>query len=569
MKNKKKPMAKAASGRGKVGIGNAKVAPKAKGKKQLSFKQRIILFSVMGALVLGALVGGFFGIRSLLGYGRDFDYLEADLSKYVTLSAEDLKNIKMTVRVDKPTEADVDAEILSLLVAYKTLAPGEPDPDAVIQNGSEVNLYYSGYILSENGDKEYFSGGSNLVSAAQDSAYTLVIGSGSFISGFEAGLCGIRPSDTEIPTVIKEGAISDGDVVYVNITGYHPNGKAITQSAKPLVLSPSLDEEYGKGFYELLKGVELTENACSSAITLESAREGEGTFVYTGIRPMYKTVGGKAHTVETYFPMNYSEANLQGKTAYFDVYVKDTTSFVLPEFTDAFLTDTAGVLPETLADYKGATLTEKYRSFLRQLLEDDYQVRLQEASEESFWKKIVEVAEVKRVPRAAWLEVYDEYMESLESTYKEYLSNMGYTEKVYSFDTFTKEYFKLSDGENYKDIVKENAKQTAGEKLIFFYAIELLDVAPSADVLSEASEKILEDLAKENSLLDESYYENKTDPEEKKAAYEEYVKELTSTKEKLKETLGEEYLRESAYYNHAFPKLLSLAKINYVGRGHS
>lgn len=569
MENKKKPTAKASSGRGKVGIGYAKAVPKVKEQKRLSFKQRIILFSVIGALVLGALVGGFFGIRSLLGYGRDFDYLEADLSKYVTLSAEDLKNIKMTVRVDKPTEADVDAEILSLLVAYKTLAPGEPDPDAVIQNGSEVNLYYSGYLLSENGEREYFSGGSNLASAAQGSEYMLVIGSGDFVSGFESGLCGIRPSDTEIPTVIQSGAISDGDVVYVNMTGYHPNGKAINQYAKPLVLSPSLDEEYGEGFYELLKGVELTENACSSAITLESVHEGEGSFVYTGIRPMYRTEGGKPHTVEAYFPMNYQDANLQGKTAYFDVYIRDTTSFVLPEFTDAFLTDTAGVLPEALADYKGATLTEKYKSFLRRVMEDDYQVRLQEASEESFWKKITSVAEVKRVPRAAWLEIYDEYMESLRSTYEDYLKNMGYTEKIYSFDTFTKEYFRLAEGENYKDRVKENAKQTAGEKMIFFHAIKLLDVAPSEDALSEAYEKILEDLAKENSFLDESYYEKKTDPEEKKAAYEEYVKELTSTKEKLKETLGEEYLRESAYYNHSFPRLLSLAKINYVGRGHS
>ena len=562
MKKKNKSKARSAQGSAAVPAG----AVKKSGKQKLSRGRRIVLFVLLLAVSLGALVGGFFGIRALLGYGRDFNYMEADLSKYVTLSAEDVRNISMTVRVDKPTEEDVEREITALLVEYKTLAPGESDPDAVIQNGSVVSFYYSGYLLGTDGGKEYFSGGSNLSSAAQDDPYELVIGSASFISGFESGMVGLRPSDTEIPTVITEGTLSEGDTVYVNIAGFHPNGKGMNLYGQRLVLTPALDEEYGEGFYELLLGAELNSRLCSDTMTMEGA---QGSFVYTNICPIYKTEGGRAHTVECYFPMNYGEENLNGKTAYFEVYIKDTTSHELPALTDTFLTDTVGVLPEKLADYEGSSLVEKYKSYVREILEEDYQVRLWEASEESFWEKIVSVAEVKRVPRAALLEIYDEYMDSLEQTYRDYLANTGYTEKIYPFATFTKDYFQLADGESYKDRVKANAEQTAGEKMIFFYAIQLLGVEPSETELREASEKILEDLAKENCLLDESYYEGKTDPEEKKAAYDEYVSELNTTREALRETLGEEYLLESGYYNHSFPKLLALAKIKYVGRGHT
>lgn len=545
--------------------GAAKKLPTAqkKSKKPLSRRARILLLILVGALSLGALVGGFFGIRALLGYGRDFNYMEADLSKYVTLSAEDLKNIKMTVRVDKPTEEDVESQIISLLVQHKTLAPGEHDPDAVIQYGSVVNFYYAGYLLSADGRREYFSGGSNLSNAAP---YTLTIGSNGFIPGFEPDMIGVRPSDTTVPTIIKEGTLAEGDTVHVNVTGFHPNGKGLSLSAQPMVLTPALDEEYGEGFYELLLGATLDTNLCAQTMTLESA---EGTFVYTNIRPVYKAVGGKAHTVEAYFPLDYTEASLQGKTAYFEVYIKDTTSYVLPELTDAFLTDTVGILPEKLASYEGSTLVERYKSYIWEALEEEYESALLSASEEAFWEKIVAIATVKRVPRAAWLEVYDDYMEDMKSTYEDYLVNTGYTEVIYPFETFCVEYLRLAEGESYKKHVRELSKQTAGEKMIFFYAIQLLEVAPNEEELKAAYDENLLDLAEQYSGLDESYYESQTDPDKKKAAYEEYLASIEKTKVALRETLGEEYLLESAYYNFSFPKLLSLTKIHYVGKGHA
>ncbi len=545
---------------------SAKKAPAMEKKKsKLSARgRRILWLSVLCAVILGAVVGSVFAIRAFLGYGRDFYYMDKDLSKYVTISAEDLKNIKMSVSVDKPTEEDVEREIIALLVEHKVLDTENTDSDALIANGSVVSLYYSGYLLSEDGDREYFSGGSNLSSGVS----SLIIGSASFVPGFEEGLIGLRPSDTEIPTVIKEGKLSEGDVVYVNVEGFHPGGKNLKFYGQRLVLTPDLDEQYGKGFYELLVGSEIGENVCSSMTLLESATEGEGDFAYKTVRSLYKTEGGKAHTVETYFPLNYQEASLKGKTAYFDVYIQDTTTHVLPEYTDTFLTETVGIIPEKLEAYEGSTLTEKYRSYVREVLEEDYETRLLEATEESFWKKVAEISVVNRVPRSAMLEIYDDYIEDLESTYRDYLTSSGYTEAVYPFETFCTEYCRLEEGESYKKYVKNLAKQTAGEKIIFFYAIQLLEVAPSESELMAAYDETLTDLAKQYSSLDESYYESQPDEESKKKAYEEYIAGIEKTKQQLKGALGEEYLLESAYYNFSFPKLLELTKISYVGKGH-
>lgn len=553
-------MKKANQPKPQVKTGAAKQAP----KQKLSQRGRIICLCVLVAVILGALVGGFFGIRAALGYGRDFNYMNKDLSKYVKLSAEDVKNIVMTVAVDKPTEEDVEREIVALLVEHKTLDTENIDPDAVIANGSVVSIYYSGYLLSEDGDREYFSGGSNL----SGNISSLIIGSATFMPGFEKGLIGIRPSDTEMPTVIKEGKLSEGDVVYANIEGFHPEGKNLRLYGQRLELTPALDDVYGKGFYDLLVGSEIGENLCSSLTTLESTKAGEGTFVYKNLRTLYKTEGGKAHTVETYFPLNYQEASLQGKTAYFDVYIQDTTSYKVPEYTDAFLTETVGIISEKLDAYEGSTLTEKYRSYVREVLDEDYEERLLEATEKTFWEKIAEVAEVKSVPRSAWLEIYDGYIEDLETTYSDYLTSSGYTAAVYPFETFCKDYCRLEDGESYKTYVKNLSKQTAGEKIIFFYAIQLLEVAPSESELAKAYDETLTELAKQYSSLDESYYESQPDEEAKKKAYQEYITAIEDMKQDVKTALGEEYLLESAYYNYSFPKLLDLTKISYIGKGH-
>ena len=560
-KNKGKQGRRPAEGKSAPSV---KTAPKGAARR-LSLRMRIILIALLVALFVSAAIGGFFIYRAHAG----FNYMEADLSRYVSISAEDIKNISLAVKVDKPTEEDLERELLALRVKYKTLILGSAADD-IIAEGSVVSIFYAGYLIGKDGGREYFSGGSNLSNVAGGSPHQLTIGEGGFIPGFEQGLIGIRPSDTEIPEVITTGTIAEGDVVYANIVGYHPNGTAINLSGQPLVVSPELDAQYGVGFYELLLGQTVGKRIIKENTILKSAENPADEFLYTSMTTQFKTVGGKAHTVEGYFPVDYKEGSfLNGKTAYFEVYIKDTTSYTVPEFTDAFLTEKVGIVSAELEDYEGETLAEKYRDFVWKNLCEDYESRLFTASEESFWKKIVEVATVKRIPGAATNEIYDEYMDSLRVTYQDYLDSMGMTEAEYSFQTFTSEYFTLEEGMSYKTYVRKVAEQTAKEKMIFFYAIQVMNVAPSESELQAEFKDSLRELAKQSSLLDESYYNDIEDPAEREEAYEKYMEELEKTEATLLENAGEEYFLESAYYNLGFPRLLEKAKITFVGKGHS
>ena len=87
-------MKKANQPKAQVKTGAAKQAP----KKKLSRRGRIVCLCVLVAVILGALVGGFFGIRAALGYGRDFNYMNKDLSASDIWSILFLSNQNMLER---------------------------------------------------------------------------------------------------------------------------------------------------------------------------------------------------------------------------------------------------------------------------------------------------------------------------------------------------------------------------------------------------------------------------------------------------------------------------------------
>lgn len=117
-----------------------------------------------------------------------FDYFNTDLTKYITVNASDYKNTSATLGKEfEDSEEGLKAYIDILCAEY----PVESDNkivDRAIKEGDTVMLYYEGYK-----DGEKFAGGSNM---DDEKPYALVIGSGSFIPGFEDALIGIVPSET-------------------------------------------------------------------------------------------------------------------------------------------------------------------------------------------------------------------------------------------------------------------------------------------------------------------------------------------------------------------------------------
>lgn len=129
--------------------------------------------------------------------GERFDYFAVEnYGEYVSLDKSVYEGMKIQLE-DKYTvgEEQVDEYIEYLLFNKKTVKnngakiTGEP-----IKRGDTAYIFYKGVMLDEaTGEYKEFKGGSNMDAP---SPHELVIGSDSFIDGFEDGLIGVIPSET-------------------------------------------------------------------------------------------------------------------------------------------------------------------------------------------------------------------------------------------------------------------------------------------------------------------------------------------------------------------------------------
>ncbi len=121
---------------------------------------------------------------------EDFDYLNSDLSQYISLSADEYQSNTVTLPTkylvdDKMVQDYIDDECFK---NRKKQNGGDLIYDQPIRYADSAFIYYTGYL-----DGEKFEGGSN---ADDKYSYELVIGSGTFIPGFEEGLIGVIPNQT-------------------------------------------------------------------------------------------------------------------------------------------------------------------------------------------------------------------------------------------------------------------------------------------------------------------------------------------------------------------------------------
>lgn len=111
---------------------------------------------------------------------RPFDY---DLAKYITLG--DYTGIEYKYSVEKVTPEAVTSYINTAL-SDKGYGEVTEITDRAVMNGDSVNIAFVGKM---NGEE--FEGGSS-------ESYDLVIGSKSFIDGFEDGLIGVKKGETKV-----------------------------------------------------------------------------------------------------------------------------------------------------------------------------------------------------------------------------------------------------------------------------------------------------------------------------------------------------------------------------------
>ncbi len=135
--------------------------------------KRIISIVLMAALCLTML-----GSCAKKSDARPFDY---DLSKHITLG--EYVGMEYTFSVPEVTEQAV-AEYINKALSEKGYGEQKEITDRAAQNGDTVNIDFEGKI---NGTA--FEGGTS-------KGYDLVLGSNSFIEGFEAGLVGVKAGET-------------------------------------------------------------------------------------------------------------------------------------------------------------------------------------------------------------------------------------------------------------------------------------------------------------------------------------------------------------------------------------
>ena len=119
-----------------------------------------------------------------------FDYFNTDLTPYINLDRSIYSALSVELSADYIIdEADVQTYVESRRIENRVAANGDTQvTDQAIKKGDSAFIYYKGFL-----DGEAFEGGSNWDDAKP---FELVIGSGSFIPGFEDGLVGVIPANT-------------------------------------------------------------------------------------------------------------------------------------------------------------------------------------------------------------------------------------------------------------------------------------------------------------------------------------------------------------------------------------
>ena len=120
-----------------------------------------------------------------------YDYMGADVASDVEINEDDYKGVTVTIPNSyKITMEDAKTYIATQVVFKNRTATNGTTMvrDQALKKGDDAYIYYKGFV-----DGEEFEGGSNW---DDKSPYTLGLGSGAFIPGFEEGLVGVIPNKT-------------------------------------------------------------------------------------------------------------------------------------------------------------------------------------------------------------------------------------------------------------------------------------------------------------------------------------------------------------------------------------
>ena len=134
-----------------------------------------------------------------------YDYMDATVAPDVSINREDYTNLSLTLpNYLKITDEDVASYVLNIRFQRRTADNGTAMvKDKALKLGDDAYIYYKGFV-----DGKEFETGTNW---DDEKPYTLGLGSGQFLPGFEESLVGLVPNQTsktnpaEIHVTFPEG----------------------------------------------------------------------------------------------------------------------------------------------------------------------------------------------------------------------------------------------------------------------------------------------------------------------------------------------------------------------------
>ena len=575
---------------------NTKAAPQKKDvakveNKRLTYeaKNKIIALCLAGALLLGALVISIFAIVDYVRRDPNFDYLTSDLDKYVYLSEEDYRGYELKIDIAKPRKIDVDVVMLNLLASNVDHVVDDGDyiySNFVFGAGDHAFIRYRGFLKDDDGNTVEISGLSNF---SGDSSLELVLGSGQFPAiGVELGIVGKNLDDFPKFKKITTGKTEKDMVAYVSYertpTDASDDSSKITVKSARVDLSDSSKlNSLGEDFAKYVIDAEI-----GTKKDIPGVKIGEKTYNYKNFVIDFATTcekestnGGKPiQLIEGYFPYDYgtdgtSTAYLRNENAYFEIYIEKAQDYAVPLLEDNFIKTLVGKeeSPITEAELNEkypdeATLIDKYRAYVKDFLDEEYEKDYRSAVEDAMWEHYLAKADFKKYPGIKVEPIYDEYVNDVyyqfDQTGGQLKDSLTGEYKTYeNIDDFAIAYLGLtySNEKDWRKVLYTMSESLVGERLILYYLIGKLDEINITPELLEETKKNVKQEYLDEYIKQSLEYEKNQNPDYKKPEGEEYDKFVDEKKTELFNYYDDAYFTETAYYEIALDVFITLPEV--------
>ena len=477
-------------------------------------------------------------------YDEGFWLLTEDMDDYISLKADDYKKAVLTIdKVEEITMDDVDEYIRNAQIeAYAdklvTVNTG------AVQDEDTVILWYRGEVnIGTEAEPNWveFLGGSNFNSTA----YSLRIGSGNFIPGFEEALIGIDIATTNINIVkgSKKQVGVDGDIVYISYkyTSTDSDGKIKSGTMTDRVdLRKDADgnytgiSRYSKEMRDALLGlyvkdyVKVDGKVASFNESFDMTQDLKAdTVKVSNIQVTGIVTEENCKTIEVAFPDPYSNnPELAGKKARWDVVIDEIRRLpedapTLEEVDYSFISTKLGITYTAILNVlssdeiseigsdttkQKAAVVANYKKYIFEAMKDQRESTIASALQTAFWEYIIEKVEVKQYP-AGMVEEYIEVMRAnAQAEYEQYTSTYGNTLYPtladYLVNYYDAKYFPTTDK------VEEGFKKMAEEQLRSEMALYYIASAEGLTLSKKERDKTAEEEMK--ALIDyyTAYYQS-------------------------------------------------------------